>query len=143
MSIHEPHDSPPCTTAMRIGFSGDVVVGLYSNGSAASFYPLPRISIVASKIFAQNSKTPLDFSPHCGIIQKLLEAANQIWGYSSAGRALEWHSRGQRFDPAYLHHLVLKTNGFQDFFFAKTAVFPLKCHFFERAFLPVPFTELS
>ena len=21
------------------------------------------------------------------------------------GRALEWHSRGQRFDPAYLHHL--------------------------------------
>ena len=28
-----------------------------------------------------------------------------IWGYSSAGRALEWHSRGQRFDPAYLHHL--------------------------------------
>ncbi len=26
------------------------------------------------------------------------------WGYSSAGRALEWHSRGQRFDPAYLHH---------------------------------------
>ena len=28
-----------------------------------------------------------------------------IWGYSSAGRALEWHSRGQRFDPAYLHHV--------------------------------------
>ena len=28
---------------------------------------------------------------------------NCIWGYSSAGRALEWHSRGQRFDPAYLH----------------------------------------
>ena len=27
----------------------------------------------------------------------------RIWGYSSAGRALEWHSRGQRFDPAYLH----------------------------------------
>ena len=26
-----------------------------------------------------------------------------FWGYSSAGRALEWHSRGQRFDPAYLH----------------------------------------
>ena len=31
----------------------------------------------------------------------------KIWGYSSAGRALEWHSRGQRFDPAYLHHLQL------------------------------------
>ncbi len=28
------------------------------------------------------------------------------WGYSSAGRALEWHSRGQRFDPAYLHQEI-------------------------------------
>ncbi len=25
------------------------------------------------------------------------------WGYSSVGRAFEWHSKGQRFDPAYLH----------------------------------------
>ena len=29
-------------------------------------------------------------------------------GYSSAGRALEWHSRGQRFDPAYLHQKAAK-----------------------------------
>ncbi len=28
----------------------------------------------------------------------------KVRGYSSAGRALESHSRGQRFDPAYLHH---------------------------------------
>jgi hypothetical protein len=27
------------------------------------------------------------------------------WGYSSAGRALAWHARGQRFDPAYLHQI--------------------------------------
>ena len=27
-------------------------------------------------------------------------------GYSSAGRALAWHARGQRFDPAYLHQSV-------------------------------------
>ena len=27
------------------------------------------------------------------------------WGYSSAGRALAWHARGQRFDPAYLHQV--------------------------------------
>ena len=27
------------------------------------------------------------------------------WGYSSVGRALEWHSRGRRFDPDYLHHV--------------------------------------
>ena len=37
----------------------------------------------------------------------------------------QWHSRGQRFDPAYLHHRVLKTIGFQDFFFVKTVVFPV------------------
>ena len=30
----------------------------------------------------------------------------QMWGYSSAGRALAWHARGQRFDPAYLHHYL-------------------------------------
>ena len=29
-------------------------------------------------------------------------------GYSSAGRALAWHARGQRFDPAYLHQSVEK-----------------------------------
>jgi len=34
------------------------------------------------------------------------------------GRALEWHSRGQRFDPAYLHHKkTLKPHGFKVFFF--------------------------
>ncbi len=26
-----------------------------------------------------------------------------VWGRSSAGRALEWHSRGQEFDPLRLH----------------------------------------
>ncbi len=36
----------------------------------------------------------------------------------SLGRALEWHSRGQRFDPAYLHHKkTLKPHGFKVFFF--------------------------
>src|SRR6185369_17581258 len=30
------------------------------------------------------------------------------WGYSSAGRALAWHARGQRFDPAYLHHCTTR-----------------------------------
>ena len=36
----------------------------------------------------------------------------KIWGYSSAGRALEWHSRGQRFDPAYLHQRKLHRKPF-------------------------------
>ena len=26
-------------------------------------------------------------------------------GHSSAGRALQWHCRGRRFDPAWLHHI--------------------------------------
>ena len=29
---------------------------------------------------------------------------NTRWGISSAGRALRWQRRGQRFDPAMLHH---------------------------------------
>jgi hypothetical protein len=28
-----------------------------------------------------------------------------MWGRSSAGRALEWHSRGRRFDPDRLHQI--------------------------------------
>ena len=36
----------------------------------------------------------------------VLKKRFQMWGYSSAGRALAWHARGQRFDPAYLHHFL-------------------------------------
>ena len=42
------------------------------------------------------------------------------WGYSSVGRALEWHSRGQGFDSPYLHHKQTKSNpGFVCFFIDK------------------------
>ena len=34
---------------------------------------------------------------------KCSDTEHTTWGYSSAGRALDWQSRGQRFDPAYLH----------------------------------------
>ena len=44
----------------------------------------------------------IDKSTSFDIIDSVPNELN-IWGYSSAGRALEWHSRGQRFDPAYLH----------------------------------------
>jgi hypothetical protein len=30
-----------------------------------------------------------------------------VWGCSSAGRALEWHSRGQGFDSPHLHHFIV------------------------------------
>ena len=36
--------------------------------------------------------------------------ARAFWGYSSVGRALEWHSRGQGFDSPYLHHLQKMKN---------------------------------
>ena len=48
----------------------------------------------------------------CVILQKSVAT----WGYSSAGRALEWHSRGQRFDPAYLHHRSLENHWFSRLF---------------------------
>ena len=60
------------------------------------------------KVLTNNSDTV--------IMQKLSGTANRIWGYSSAGRALEWHSRGQRFDPAYLHHKSFEIYGFRSFF---------------------------
>ena len=30
-----------------------------------------------------------------------------LWGHSSAGRALAWHARGRRFDPAWLHQFFV------------------------------------
>ena len=39
----------------------------------------------------------------------IIEQLN-LRGYSSVGRALEWHSRGRRFDPDYLHHLEPRFN---------------------------------
>ena len=38
-----------------------------------------------------------------GIIIPVVRHGTNIWGISSAGRALAWHARGQRFDPAILH----------------------------------------
>jgi hypothetical protein len=36
-------------------------------------------------------------------------SVRKFGGYSSAGRALAWHARGQRFDPAYLHHQIFES----------------------------------
>ena len=35
----------------------------------------------------------------------MLSKAFLLWGYSSVGRAFEWHSKGQRFETAYLHQI--------------------------------------
>ena len=63
-----------------------------------------------SKLFF---KKGLTFSNRFAIITLV---PSNIWGYSSAGRALEWHSRGQRFDPAYLHHRSLGNHWFSRLF---------------------------
>ena len=67
-------------------------------------------------------KKPIDIFRIRAIIQKLSarqQSENKIWGYSSAGRALEWHSRGQRFDPAYLHQNTGKREFFGVFLLQK------------------------
>ena len=48
----------------------------------------------------KNLKKPLPNEPGYDIITKLRFGHG---GYSSAGRALEWHSRGQQVRSAYLH----------------------------------------
>ena len=58
-----------------------------------------------------------------GIITPVVRHGTNIWGISSAGRALAWHARGQRFDPAILHQ--------------KSTVFRLKYGAFLFAFLEV------
>ena len=43
------------------------------------------------------------FADRVDKIKKCPVISHFFRGYSSAGRALAWHARGQRFDPAYLH----------------------------------------
>ncbi len=43
----------------------------------------------------------------------IFNIAHLFRGYSSAGRALAWHARGQRFDPAYLHQIKTSIAGFK------------------------------
>ena len=41
-------------------------------------------------------------SQNCGATLTKLNIIS--WGYSSAGRVLDWQSRGHGFEPRYLHH---------------------------------------
>ena len=63
--------------------------------------------LLSDRLFLIFSDRPLDKTANrCYNTQAVAVQCISIWGYSSAGRALEWHSRGQRFDPAYLHQKV-------------------------------------
>src|SRR5437764_4467386 len=38
------------------------------------------------------------------ILGAIVPTPRPVWGHSSVGRALEWHSRGRGFDSPWLHH---------------------------------------
>ena len=62
----------------------------------------PRaIKRIASGEDERRSERALGFSP----MRDLAKSVRTIWGYSSAGRAPALQAGGQRFDPAYLHHV--------------------------------------
>ena len=53
--------------------------------------------------FAENPEKLLTIRQSAGIITPVVRHGTNIWGISSAGRALAWHARGHRFDPGILH----------------------------------------
>ena len=63
-----------------------------------------------------------------GIITHVAGHKLNMWGISSAGRALAWHARGQRFDPAILHQksTVLRRK-YGAFLFAEAGFWGLHC----------------
>ena len=57
------------------------------------------------KYFQFFAKTRLTWHGSSAILNELSrKTCANIWGISSAGRALAWHARGHRFDPGILHH---------------------------------------
>src|SRR3990170_353335 len=58
------------------------------------------VSIVQPRIAR---RSPPGSSPPAGSIWSRDILAAPAWGYSSAGRASEWHSEGQGFESPYLH----------------------------------------
>ena len=78
------------------------VSGLWQSQPIAEYCSFYRKTVLHSVCKMNNndfSKFCLHYSKRCGNIILLR-------GRSSAGRALEWHSRGQRFDPVRLHHII-------------------------------------
>ena len=59
-----------------------------------------------------------NYAFHCIIYKsvRLVSWPHTIWGCSSPGRALEWHSRGKGFDPPHLHQKNLENLVLSRFF---------------------------
>ena len=79
-----------------------------------------------------------------GIITPVVRHGTDIWGISSAGRALAWHARGHRFDPGILHQksTVLRRE-YGAFLFAEAGFWGaalLHLHRFQKECLPPGFS---
>ena len=76
----------------------------------------PKTSLLRARM---NSVTALVFRPRNpepfrpGGLNYPDKKISQIWGCSSAGRALAWHARGQGFDPPQLHQLPAEVSEWQ------------------------------
>ena len=79
-----------------------------------------------------------------GIITPVVRHGTDIWGISSAGRALAWHARGHRFDPGILHQKALYFVGSMVLFFLLKPVFGglhcFTCTVFKKECLPPGFS---
>ena len=79
-----------------------------------------------------------------GIITPVVRHGTNIWGISSAGRALAWHARGHRFDPGILHQKALYFVGSMVLFFLLKPVFGglhcFACAVFKKECLPPVFS---
>ena len=77
-----------------------------------------------------------------GIITPVVRHGTDIWGISSAGRALAWHARGHRFDPGILHQKALYFVGSMVLFFLLKPVFGaalLRLHRFQKGMFAARF----
>ena len=79
-------------------------------------------------LFCTNLKKAVDNSPFSWYNNTRRQGRHRLWGISSAGRALAWHARGQRFDPAILHQksTVLRLK-YGAFLFAEVGFWGLHC----------------
>ena len=75
-------------------------VSACSAGGGRALFPPSEKNLKKQKISVDISILPC-YTNHCS--ERETRTVRTAWGYSSAGRAHDWQSRGQRFDPAYLH----------------------------------------
>ena len=90
-------------------------------------------------------RNAMDWIEYSGILFSILCLLRLFYAHTSIQfwHEAPWHSRGQRFDPAYLHHLVLKTIGFQNFFFVKWWFYLLNSIFPNLCFWACPTSDIS